>query len=1016
LYAVCKRAGELNEPPFRALFAALDEVRNAGNLYAEQYAALTDYVMRIGDAAKSVNRGGNPVDLVEQLRHILEVQGITVLDPSEDGEEDVAEARQEASPRKKSHPSGRRRVSFDDANFEETWLDEHSRPVNPTPLAAPTPLLSLPPRRGRNMAPERRTRSTSAQRGHPNRRAAPKSSQHNVPDPHNLPDIDAQLNPTLYFEPSQTQLELNAEVFLSTAALRSARHALHAWHNSTLRRQSALSKADATAIAHDRRTLLKQAFDQWRAALSLRIQELRKEHHLERLCDRAKHFRDRFLLNKAFTHWAMSCEEEKLRQKVAQRHILRVTYFRRWRAIAAENQAKVRSILVRKYVAVWRAKTARRLHWEEQAEAHYEERLMKKYKSAWFWHFCSRRVEGWHEQWIEKKGFRRLFESYQASQARERQAGHFYSSHLRRRALRHLTTQLHSRRDDEALVCEHRERVAALKCLSALHMYAKVQPLGRQVVRRLDESAKRKAFRIWRQDLALSRQADEVNRSRILQNAWTNWNESLRCKALAQKIDERVLMESLYRWILQERLTLFQRTANVRLLGRAFAWWRGKVAEERDQLGDAERLFQERQRRRRLAYGMRQLNMATRSREDAERAAVEFSNSRALPKTLDAWKMRTNHAGQLAKWAADARYYCLCSGVLRVWKERTTEHKANRRRDAYIEIRARIKIKLVTNCFAKLRTACTNIRSMSEEADRRVQAGSADAASKAFTHWREETARYSLLDTQALDLDHQKLLSSALAAITLAGAHLASLDQQAHQFRRNTDLALEAGALRRLQWATFTTSRKVESADALWARNRDQHIRHMLRHWAAQTGVRRAAAAEPGEITEIQGAEPESPSLRPASRAASRSALPDIAFASSPPTQMNAATTPSYLRTPSRPRRAGRFRPLPAPAPITPMAFDSALLATSPAPLPTIQQPNSDERRFAGLTPGVTPFSRKLRAGGFPQPATTAAPASAIRSAAFQRTVQIGTGKSVRFAGSGRFGKMIFGEGGGSSS
>ena len=978
---------------------------------------LTDYIMRIGDSAKAVNRGGSHVDLVEQFRHILEAQGITFVEPSEDGEEDGTEARQEASLRKKRQASRWRRVSFDDANFEETWLSEHSRPINPTLLAAPRFLLSLPPRRGRDATSERRTRSTSAQREYPTRRAAPKSSQHNVPHHDNVPNIDDQLNPTLYFEPSQAQLELNAEVFLSTAALRSARSALHAWHDITLSQQSTRSQAYSTAAAHDRRTLLRQAFDQWRTSLSLRMQEHRKEHHLERLCDRAKHFRDRFLLNKSFTHWAMSCEEEKLRQKVAQRHILRITYFRRWRAIAIENQAKVRSILVRKYVAVWRGKTARRLLWEEQAEAHYEERLMKKCKSAWFWHFCSRRVEGWHEQWSEKKGFRRLMEGYQASQVRERQAQRFCDGYLKRRMLRNLTTQLHGRRNDEVLVRQHRERTVAWKCLSALQVYAKLQPLAHQVVRRVDENAKRRAFNMWRHDLALSRQADNVNRNRMLQNAWTSWNDALRCKALAQKIDERVLMENLYRWILQERLSLFQRTVNARLLARAFAWWRGKVAEERDQLGDAERLFQERRRRRSLAYGMRQLNIATRSREDAARAAVEFANSRALPKTLYAWKQQTNHARQLVKWAADARFYCLCSGVLRIWKQRTTEHKANRRRDAYIEVRARVKIKLVTNCFAKLRTACAYIRSMSEEADRRAEVRKADTASQAFIHWREETARYSQHETQALNLDHQKLLSSALAAMTLASAHLQSLDQQAQQFRFNTDLGLETGALRRLQWATFTTSRKVESADALWARNRDQHIRHMLRHWAAQTVARRAAAAEDtGEITELQAAEPESPSLRPASRAAFRSAVPDITLASSPQTRMNAMATPSYLRTPSRPRRAGRFRPLPTPAPITPMAFDSALLASTPAPLPTIHQPSPEERPFEGLTPQVTPFSRKLRAGGFPQAAPAAAPTSALRRAAFQRSVQTGTGKSVRFAGSGRFGKRSYGEGSGGSS
>ena len=239
-----------------------------------------------------------------------------------------------------------------------------------------------------------------------------------------------------------------------------------------------------------------------------------------------------------------------------------------------------------------------------------------------------------------------------------------------------------------------------------------------------------------------------------------------------------------------------------------------------------------------------------------------------------------------------------------------------------------------------------------------------------------------------------------MSAMTLSHGHLASLDQQAHQFQRNTNLALEAGALRRLQWAAFTASRKVESADALWARNRDQHIKQMLRHWAAQTATRRAAGAETGDVSEVHDNEPESPSLRPASRAATR----DLDLPSSPPTQADLGTTPSYLRTPTRHRRAGRFRPLPTPAPFTPLAFDSGLLTSTPAPVVMTGQIGSEERQFEGT---VTPFSRKLGAAGLAQ----AAPASALRSSVFQRSVQPGTGKSVRFAGSGRFGKKTFGEG-----
>jgi hypothetical protein len=58
-----------------------------------------------------------------------------------------------------------------------------------------------------------------------------------------------------------------------------------------------------------------------------------------------------------------------------------------------------------------------------------------------------------------------------------------------------------------------------------------------------------------------------------------------------------------------------------------------------------------------------------------------------------------------------------------------------------------------------------------------------------------------------------------------------------------------------------------------------------------------------------------------------------------------------------------------------------------------------------GLTPQVTPFARKLRAGGFIE-----MPPSALRTSVLGRSgAAMGTGKSVRFASAGRFARSTAG-------
>jgi protein SFI1 len=182
----------------------------------------------------------------------------------------------------------------------------------------------------------------------------------------------------------------------------------------------------------------------------------------------------------------------------------------------------------------------------------------------------------------------------------------------------------------------------------------------------------------------------------------------------------------------------------------------------------------------------------------------------------------------------------------------------------------------------------------------------------------------------------------------------------------------------------------------LMVRNGEKHVKNMLRHWFMKASSLRASRLD-------QPAEPESPSIRSASRAAARSASKER-FTPSHSTSYTPGT-PGYMRTPSRSRRAGRFRPIPTPGAVTPFAFDPGYLATTPAPFTAAENGNSNSPMPVGLTPQVTPFARKLRAGGFAE-----MPPSALRTSVLGRSgAAVGTGKSVRFASAGRFARSTAG-------
>lgn len=1006
LYQICVSASRSASPPIKALFTEYDAYVEEQGLDPGHENALFRWICSIGDSTRQQHGLGQSIDLVRGLRSVLAAQGIeTILD--DEPEDETQSLRVSNTPPRKKDSRPERRVSFGDAHVEETWLSEHTESLRPLPAPVQNGLLSKPPRSGREPNRTQRARSTSSSYIYEARRPSPEHRQPRFEDPKNS---------TLVFEVSQTQLEQNAEAFYATSEWRTVRRLFHIWHDQALALQSQHMQAWTFAVNHDRRKLLKESFDtlvglceerrleRERALQAQRwedeqqARERDREADLERRLQAYKQQRDEHYVWKAFSNWHESLQYQRRCRDIVKESILKNRYFHRWRKLTIENATKSRSILTQKYLDLWRAQTAQHMLDHKQAEAHYEETLTMRCFQRWFWDFCALRVERWRDQSLQRKAFDTWTVKVESHRTREDQATRFRHQRLLQSALRTMS----QRKNELELASQTAESLARRKltarCFDALEMRAKLTPREKILTLRISLNLKRKAFQVWNLHFTLSRQAVVVDRKRILQSTWTSWNDALRCKALGQRIDERIAVENLYRWALQARLKSFQRAQNEKLMRRTFNGWASRLLEQDAVLLQASIEFETNQRWRLMRFGMTSLNRAMRQREDAERAAVEFANSRALPRALVVWKESSEHARMLAKWASDARFYVLATRTLKLWRERTSEHKHQRRRDAYAQVRSRVKLRIATQCFHRLRDRSVEVQAMRREADQRARARLHRIGIEAFDNMRVKAAQYGELTLQARAIDQQKLLGSALTALVNELIDLATLDQQALLFRQETDLALLAGALKRMQWGTFTAARRVESADALWARNRDQHIKQMLRHWASQASVRKIARLKLQEAGE-------SPSLRPASRAAARSAERP-SFPSSPPA---AAATPGYMRTPSKTRRPARFKPLPTPAHVTPFAFDQSYLVTTPAPFAAVSPDAGRENTeatdiFEGLTPQITPFARKLRAGGVS--ATPArVPPSALRTSLFGRSLGPGgTAKSVRFAGSSRFG------------
>ncbi|KAM0708117.1 hypothetical protein Q7P35_004767 [Cladosporium inversicolor] len=958
-----------------------------------------NWVNAISKRCAKVKLEEGHVDFLVELRNVCQSQGITLLDLDDSANAENNPPREPDFPDSQAHKpkTDRRRVSFDEARYEETQLSEQSEF-----LQEQTPdgkaYLGRPPTPGRPFYSQR-AHSADADDSHrltsKKIKQALQSTRH-VPEPDGPADSSMLVHSALSDEERDAQLQDIMDAFHVMSDLRLIRRSIHTVHDAYIAQSSRNRLYDARATAHDGRTLLRQALDTWNVRTQGRLLSRKQEEEFELMERRAGVYRDLMIARKGFENWYRYHLDRKKETAEASRLVLAMRYFRKWRSITAENNSKARQILLRKFLVRWRDRTVRREVGYEQATAHYEESLEKRLFKQWAMKFCERKAEDLHQERIARRALRQLSDRLHQLQNMSQEAQMLRSRRPLGTVMQVLRSRLQERQEADAAAQAHYEQKSRSNCMQTLVIQGRLRPLEKTMSLRVTLTLQRKAFSIWNVHLSLTRQAAQIDRRRVLQNAWTSWNDTLRTRALAERIDERVLAENLYKWVLQGRLNLFRRTADAKLARHALLQLHGAVGDYRSTLDRRVEIFAEDQRRRKLASSMVHLNLAFRRQEDAERKAIEFVNSRALPDVWSQWKAETEHARKLAKMAADARWYCLASSALKTWRSRTTEHQHQRRRDAYVQVRSRVKYKMVSKCFTTWRTRGMEIRSMEEESQRRAQARVFDVGIQGFDQWREVTRARRENEIQAASIDDQRLLVSAFAAMLARHSERVTLEQRATSFRLESDLALQASALKRLQWATFTVSQQTNTADALLARNFDKHFKNMFRHWSTKASTLRAARTAKLDETN----EPESPSIRSASRAAARSASRERFD----PSQSTSYTpgTPGYMRTPSRSRRAGRFRPIPTPGAVTPFAFDPGYLATTPAPFTAANSPLP-----TGLTPQVTPFARKLRAGGFVE-----MPPSALRTSVFGRSssgAAMGTGKSVRFASANRFARSTAG-------
>jgi protein SFI1 len=746
---------------------------------------------------------------------------------------------------------------------------------------------------------------------------------------------------------SSSLMHIKAPVILHHHLGILAKHQLRHWREKAVQCREDNFKLDSIALDHDKFVLLHQALDTWHTGLQEKRQIAETERffaHLERRSGRA---RDIFLLHKAFTHWVDRSDERVQETLLARRHIVRTRIFNAWREITAVNELKVGRQVLKKFFAIWRRHHLINTTDSLAALQNYEGNVVEKIYRQWVSKFWNSKATIW---WRERSKRRILF-CWNIT-AHSIQEKHCAAEEARRLQLVwsawcfwRAKTDAQARQNQKADNFHH-----YFICITALKKWrreTRVSPAKNTVQTDVSVRLLRTTFEIWLHRSRQERQAAATDRMRILREAWANWRHKLRFRVISVRVDDRVILETVYKWVLAERLVMAKRLLNRRLLRCCMQTWVHRWQMLRERKWDQEDLalsFTVVKTEDRIIH---QWHSRTQCLRQLETMALDFRTPRLLQGVLSDWSERAQHLQQLQRWSHDAQFYFLASKSLKQWKASTETAKREKRKAAYAEVRRMAKMNLARGVLHRWHRQAQQALDLEDQSVNMSHNRDIIIGMNIFDHWRARTEELAELEI----LWREKVLRKHFGSWRARSSAFQTLNSE-------TSMAFEERLKSRAvkKWSLLTLQLRNQSHTALDLREKNARraSRKIFTYWR-----QRIAQKLPVEHLEASEMRRVSGQLGTTSRAEAWSDFGEDIEADELARGVDevnlSAPIPRYLSTPSRTERV--------------MAAAARFSSTTPrAPLSTPFERQLRAQYSGGLLPSfrrVTGRSKLSTGGGF---------------------------------------------------
>ena len=638
-----------------------------------------------------------------------------------------------------------------------------------------------------------------------------------------------------FYQPPSMDLNRHAETFSDVRLRNLQKNLLHRWIRYARERSEHIHAIELQAVAKDFLTLKRQAFDFWRAAHEQKRQRDREERFFERLHNRAGQAYDLYLLTKSFTHWIQITAAAVAKTNAARRKFLFTKYFNAWYEFTVTNELKAERHGLKAPLNLIRKRAARYYRDQIHALEVYHANLTKYVFWRWFREWCERAAPRYREQQLQRRTFNKWLWAYREN--RERQFG-AETGFVRRSLQKVFRIWATKARIDVAGYHQadafRKSRLLGMP-LTHWHAEARLSPVANMVLRMRDWRIARSQFSIWQLRTRMVFRADAVNRMRTLQNAYSAWNELLRSQILAARVNERVVAEALYKWVIAQRYALMIRITQRRQKRNALQSFLTGTREKREILLSKEAQVVDARKQHLMELTLScWKNRMTVVRAYA-RIALDFYDPKLKQDTIEAIRLKLLAKQKLETWAKNARFYFLMTRYLAVLRAASAERKKARERTAHARMRRKCKMNLargVLYLWSHKRSENAGMCKKGEEIyNRKVKV----LQHRLLDVWQKTASQRKAEDIEMSTRYERRLLDRHLGILIDTSRHLYSLQSRADQFYHLKMSEVCSAQLRRFSMRAFEMRRREQDADAMRDRHWNKHLRNIFRHWVSRT-------------------------------------------------------------------------------------------------------------------------------------------------------------------------------------